>query len=295
MTTSRSLKRSTSSDDCTFNEQGIIGTGRFGKVYRGVKEDSQEPIAVKVYLKKYKKMCVEEAELLTLIGEHPNICQLISFTSDHLVLRLIEGKSLLNFYDREDILLSKGEFISIAKDLCSALEFLQQKNIVHHDLKLDNSMVNKDGRALLIDFSNSHVRSKRNVTVGSCLWAPPELFLHDEEHETFDCWSLGMNLVLLKAKETIGIIKYRTQEFPFVYHSDEDKYNEEIVRKFHSNKDEHNFFNKMQPLEPLFKAFLECCLQVNPTKRFGAAQLLKHEFLADKADHESLAKRIQEW
>jgi len=85
---------------------------------------------------------------------HPNILTVFDFGSDgglvYMVAELIEGESLREMLKRGP--LSQNRLIEIAGQVADALAAAHSAGIVHRDLKPENIMVNRDGRAKILDF-----------------------------------------------------------------------------------------------------------------------------------------------
>ncbi|KAF3993984.1 hypothetical protein FT663_00004 [Candidozyma haemuli var. vulneris] len=132
----------------------LLGEGAFSSVYKGVKTDSKEQVAIKIINKtnltsKQLNNIQNEINImnkLTNAGGHVNILRLIeSFESEEncfLVLEYSDGGEIFNkiieyTYFSEN--LAKHVFFQ----LLNAIRFLHQNNVVHRDIKPENLLFNR--------------------------------------------------------------------------------------------------------------------------------------------------------
>ncbi|KAJ7489242.1 kinase-like protein [Mycena latifolia] len=82
-----------------------------------------------------------------------------------------------------------------ASDMLLALDYLQQHNIAHRDLRPDNLLLNSEGVLKLTDFSNAVlVTVKRPLStdpVGVVYWQAPEVHYGAYDPLKIDVWSVG--------------------------------------------------------------------------------------------------------
>lgn len=106
---------------------------------------------------------------------HPGLPRLYEVVLDDefttVIEEYIEGETPGN---RE---LSKKQFLSIVKELCSVLEFLHEKGIIHRDIKPSNIIFAKDGHIRLIDFDAARMclRQRRSRSRTPYCLAPEDM------------------------------------------------------------------------------------------------------------------------
>ena len=117
------------------------------------------------------------------------------------VLPLVEGQNL------RDILVQRGsldERHAVYSSLCLARAAcdLHASSILACDIKPENTMIAKDGKAKLIDLTFfQNVGGKPLVRMGTAPYAPPELINGEQLSESSDIYSIGMTLCELLVGE----------------------------------------------------------------------------------------------
>ncbi|XVE76528.1 hypothetical protein DITRI_Ditri12bG0181000 [Diplodiscus trichospermus] len=160
-----------------FCSENLIGAGSFGSVYRGILDQNETVVAVKVlYLHQAEalKSFMVECETLSNV-RHRNLVKLLTACSSvdfqgnefkALVYEYIPNGSLEswlhpspkadgNGVDDDLRILSLLQRVNIAIDVASALEYLHhhcQKPIVHRDLKPSNILLENNMTAHVCDF-----------------------------------------------------------------------------------------------------------------------------------------------
>ncbi|XAR50915.1 Non-specific serine/threonine protein kinase [Bertholletia excelsa] len=145
-----------------FKEKGLLGTGGFGRVYRGVLLKSKMEIAVKrVSHESHQGMKEFVAEIVS-IGRmrHRNLVQLLGYCRRKgellLVYEYMPNGSLDKFlYDEPRSTLNWYQRFRIIKGVASGLFYLHEgweKVVVHRDIKASNVLVDGELNGRLGDF-----------------------------------------------------------------------------------------------------------------------------------------------
>jgi serine/threonine-protein kinase len=151
--------------------------------------------------RKSEKRFYREAALWVGLGKHPNIVRALSFgkMSDdpYLLLEFIDGVNLRKLITDRQLDLRKS--LQIAKDVCSGLMYAHTQGVVHGDMKPDNILIDRSGRAKVTDFGLSRVPGEIGTfsvqIIGTLAYMPPEqLFSESEIDERSDIYSFGIVL-----------------------------------------------------------------------------------------------------
>ncbi len=98
---------------------------------------------------------------------------------------------LTKLLDRE---IPPGAVVQLGKDICNALMFCENRNIIHRDIKPQNILVSKDGVCKLADFGIAKVAetTHRGTRIGTMKYMAPEIFNGKPYGRTVDIYSLGI-------------------------------------------------------------------------------------------------------
>ncbi|KAL8252336.1 hypothetical protein R6Q59_036029 [Mikania micrantha] len=186
------LKKATNN----FSPNLILGEGGFWKVFFGWVEEntlapSKQGVGMVVAVKRLKKKssqgstdCQAEVNFLGRLA-HPNIIRLLGYCKDDpfhsLVYKYMPNKSFDRFLFSDIAApLSWRTRLLIMIGVARGLTYLHLKNIIHHDLKPSNILLDEDFNAKLRGFrlaKNGPKKSKKHVTtrvVGTHGYAAPE-------------------------------------------------------------------------------------------------------------------------
>lgn len=201
-----------------------VGRGGMGIVYRAVRDDGELRMEVAV---KLMALDPEHTSALShfrterqLLAEtvHPNIARFLdagttSQGHPYLIMEFVEGTSINRYCDEHR--LSVDERLSLFVEVCRAIEFSHQHDVVHLDIKPSNILVTAEGVPKLLDFGiarlmgRSRGRSKRHAAVApgsdsttwsggfTPLYASPEQLRGGQVDDRSDVFSLGVLLYIL--------------------------------------------------------------------------------------------------
>jgi len=187
-----------------------VGQGGMGRVY--LANDTRlanRPVAVKemvvgegVQEKKAIEDFAREARVLAPLA-HPGIPNLIDYFVEggrhYLVMEYVAGGDLQHWLDTQAKAgrVLETKVLRWARQILDVLVFLHQQNppIVYRDLKPGNIMIDKNGRAMLIDFGIARFLPPggRGTQIGSVGYAPPEQYLGKMEPRS-DLYSLAATM-----------------------------------------------------------------------------------------------------
>lgn len=248
----------------------MIGKGGFGKVYRGVHQETGKTVAIKrIDLSGCQgdDLIATEMEIKLLRElKHPNIVRYIDSinTGTHLniILEYVEcgqiSSILKKFHGSPPETLIARYTVQVLR----GLYFLHQQGVIHRDIKGANILSNKDGVVKLADFGVATSLTDKNdpEAVGSPYWMAPEVIeMTSQTSSACDIWSLGCTVLELV---TGSPPFFGLPPMTAMYH---------IVQKPHPDFPEG--------LSPQLRDFLMRCFQKNPAQRIDALGLLNHVWL----------------
>ncbi len=183
-----------------------IGQGGMGKVFKARDNELDIVVALKMIkpqlsadpniVSRFKKELLLAREIL-----HENVIRIHDLGEingiKYISMNYIEGNSL------QEILQSTGNLtieksIDITKQICSALSAAHNKGIIHRDLKPQNIMIDKKGKALVLDFGiarslNSDSGSTQDgIVLGTPYFMSPEQIMGEQVDASTDIYSLGI-------------------------------------------------------------------------------------------------------
>lgn len=144
----------------------VLGQGGFGITYKALDTEINQYVVIKTpneylkydpqydkYVDKFKKEAKRLAKFST--NPHPHIVRTRHFfqevNSYCLVMDFIDGETLFEMVRRRGRIPEK-EAVRYIKQIGKALKIIHRSNLVHRDAHPGNIMVNRDGKAILIDF-----------------------------------------------------------------------------------------------------------------------------------------------
>jgi serine/threonine protein kinase/tetratricopeptide (TPR) repeat protein len=195
-----------------------IGAGGMGEVYRARDSRLGRDVAVKVVPALWSgdrdrlSRLEREARVLASLN-HPNIAQIhgLEESDDRraLVLEFVEGETLAERIARGPI--PVAEAVSIARQICEALEAAHDRGIIHRDLKPANVKVRPDGTVKVLDFGLAKIAAPESMALpsqpistdgtgpglilGTAAYMSPEQASGKPVDRRADLWALGVVLM----------------------------------------------------------------------------------------------------
>jgi serine/threonine protein kinase len=189
-----------------------IGQGGMGVVYLAEHVALPKRFAIKSLSKAFSRdpnfheRFYREAQKQALL-DSPYIVQVTDFFEDDgqyfLVMEFVDGQDLSQLIKSRGKL-SPSEAITIFRDVLTGLKFAHDKGIVHRDMKPSNVLIDKSGRARIMDFGIAIMAGaveKRltaaGATIGSPWYMSPEQITRrgdDTIDKRTDIYALGIVL-----------------------------------------------------------------------------------------------------
>jgi predicted Ser/Thr protein kinase len=247
-----------------------LGRGGMGIVYKARDRETEEVVALKVLKPEIaaRPDVIErfKAELrLARKITHKSVCrthELLRFGEDVVIaMEYVEGESLRAFLDRYGSApLRRG--LEWAGEICVALGEAHAQSIVHRDLKPENIMIDRNGRAKVMDFGIARSLETdvgaTGTVVGTPAYMSPEQAEGKHADTRSDIYALGLILYEMftgkpafEADTTVAMVHMQVKEPP----------------------------PPPRSVEPYLPAFLaraiQKCLEKNPAKRFQSVKELE--------------------
>ena len=194
-----------------------LGSGGMGEVYRARDTKLGRAVALK-FLPELVAADADrvarferEARLLASLN-HPSIASLYAVEQaegrSFLVMELVEGETLADRIGRGPI--PAGEALTLAKQICEALEAAHEKGVIHRDLKPANIKITPAGQIKVLDFglgktlgsptqqtdsthspTRSFAATSAGVILGTAAYMSPEQAKGADVDQRADIFALG--------------------------------------------------------------------------------------------------------
>jgi len=188
--------------------QSVLGRGGMGIVYRARQIKLDRLVAIKFLLPDlvadpaFPERFEREARALAKL-DHPGIIGVHDFgkAGDYffLVMEFVDGANVRELLTQGQ--LSTADVLSFATQLCDALQFAHDHQVVHRDIKPENILIDQDGRVRIADFGLAKMVGQEASAVGLTqtnqalgtphYMAPEQVVAGDVDHRA-DLFSLGV-------------------------------------------------------------------------------------------------------
>jgi serine/threonine protein kinase len=183
--------------------ESLIGRGGMSEVYRA-RDRNGRAVAIKIlqqtdpYL--VDKFVQEGNKIGPLLRNHPNIVYVYEFgqSSDHrlfIVMEYVDAPALRKVLGRA---LSEAEIVNVMGQVCGALGYAHQNQVVHRDIKPENILLSADGVVKVLDFGIAKLTSAATVTrdkiIGTPEYISPEQARGEPVRPASDVYSMGIVL-----------------------------------------------------------------------------------------------------
>ncbi|XXG55811.1 hypothetical protein AAC387_Pa03g3396 [Persea americana] len=189
-----------------FSEDGKLGEGGFGGVYRGFLGDMNLDVAVKRVSRGSKQGKKEYVSEVTTISRlrHRNLVQLLGWCHERgellLIYEFMPNGSLDSHLFHEKRLLGWAARYKIATGLASALLYLHEEweqCVVHRDIKSSNVILDSNFNAKLGDFGLARLVDHEHglqttVVAGTVGYLAPECVTTGKASKESDVYSFGV-------------------------------------------------------------------------------------------------------
>ncbi|HML23049.1 MAG TPA: protein kinase [Aggregatilinea sp.] len=181
--------------------QALVGEGATAAVYRGLDLRLQRTVGIKLLLpyvdsttrQRFQREAFSAAQL-----NHPNIMGIYDVGEEKdqnfLIVEYVEGEPLYSFIPSPPQVVAE-----YGRQICLALDYAHQKNVIHRDIKPANIHITPSGQVKIMDFGLAITPdSKRLTAMGRIIGTPA--YLSPEQAQGLkldyrtDLYSLGIVL-----------------------------------------------------------------------------------------------------
>ncbi|KAK8711409.1 hypothetical protein V6N13_146691 [Hibiscus sabdariffa] len=270
-----------------------IGSGSFAVVWRSRHRQRGLEVAVKEIDKKLlsskvSENLLKEISILSTIN-HPNIIRLFEAieTEDRifLVLEYCDGGDLAAYINRHGKV-SEEIARHFMRELAAGLQVLQEKHLIHRDLKPQNLLLSTKGATPQLkigDFGFARSLTPEDLAAtlcGSPLYMAPEIIQNKKYDAKADLWSVGAILFQLVTGKPPFDGNNHLQLFENILRSTKLQFPEGAVHELH----------------PDCVDLCRSLLRHNPVERLTFREFFKHKFLGEtskKVDAELHSSSLQ--
>ncbi len=188
----------------SYQLQTQLGEGGMGIVFRAVRMEDGEVVAVKILRRElagdetFRRRFFHEARAAGRV-QHRNVVPVIEAGENegrpYLVVQYVEGGSLAERIESRGPL-PVDEAARIVGQLAGGLDVLHEHEIIHRDIKSSNVLLDQEGMALLTDFGLAKGRADTVLTrpgqvMGTLDYLAPELIRGERASASSDVYALG--------------------------------------------------------------------------------------------------------
>jgi formylglycine-generating enzyme required for sulfatase activity len=190
----------------------LLGEGAMGEIYLALDEKLGRQVALK-FLKGLDAagtaQFLEESRI-TARFSHPHIVTVygagLHETRPYLALEYLDGTSLRERLDGGPI--PTREAMRLGRAMAEALAEAHRHNVIHADLKPENVVVPRDGRARVLDFGLSRLVGKaETASSGTPAYMAPERWSGAAPLPPIDVWALAM--IVCEALDGVRVLRDR--------------------------------------------------------------------------------------
>ncbi len=251
----------------------LLGQGGMGAVYQAHDKELERQVAIKVIrsdmaanpeiLRRFKQELILARQIT-----HKNVIRIFDLGQadgiKFITMEYIEGENLQSVLRRKKKL-DPAEAANILAQVCRALEAAHNEGVIHRDLKPQNIMLDKTGRAYVMDFGIARSMLGAGMTQTGALIGTPD-YMSPEQAK-------GQKLDARSDLFSLGIIFYEmlSGKVPF----DADTTMGKLWKRTNEPARPVDELDKTIP--KTLSDIVRKCLEIDPQKRFASVTELLNQ------------------
>ena len=162
----------------------IIGEGRYGIAYLCEKNTNKKYVIKQLkkdMIEKSKKKLFYEEEIMKSLDDKkfPKFIEKFDYDNTrYYVIEYIEGKDFYELLYFDEYEFTRNEIYDIAEKIINIIIDLQEKNIVHRDIRISNVIMNEKKDLVLIDFGLARYIDDEKYRKEIDYWYMADFLLH---------------------------------------------------------------------------------------------------------------------
>ncbi|KAI4939892.1 uncharacterized protein J4E92_001178 [Alternaria infectoria] len=298
--------------------ESVVGSGTYGKVFKGVHVYTKDMVALKKIRMEGERdgfpvTAIREVKLLQSLN-HANIVNLrevmVEKNDCYMVFEYL-SHDLTGLLNHPTFKLEQAHKKDLAKQLFEGLDYLHRRGVLHRDIKAANILVSNTGQLKLADFGLARFYAKSSKLdytnrVITIWYRSPELLLGETQYgPAVDIWSAACVLVEIFTRHAIfpgdggeinqldkiyNILGTPTvQDWPGIV----DMQWFELLRP--TERKQSTFEEKYKDrVSPMAFELLQAMFLFDPNARPTAADVLEHPFFTSEAPPPKRADALKE-
>jgi serine/threonine-protein kinase len=211
-----------------------LGEGGMGAVFKAHDAGLDRMVAIKILPPSlaredtYRERFLREARALARV-KHQNLVQVYSVAVEKglhfFSMEYIEGESLQQRIRRAGPMLLE-QMLAVSGQVLAALRAIHREGITHRDIKSSNIMIDRKGRAVLMDLGLAKDKDSTGVTtagviIGTPEFMAPEQAMGEPAGPLSDIYSFGIvlyemsrGLVPFRGKSAVAVLRHQCETEP---------------------------------------------------------------------------------